>query len=589
MRTFLSRLTIYPKLVLSFLLLLVPLVAISLLMNAQSERLVRDEIIRSTQAKAASYMRVLEYDFGPLITLQQQYAFDDEIRALAYSSIIMSDQQYTESIQNVQKKLTTLKFMSSYVSDAFVLFPGLDRKVSADSYGSVDPEQAAALNQVINPYEAPFLVDRGRLWLSSPYPSSPPVGKGFTIGMELSGASIRRLLSGFELTGEGAAMLTNAQMSWQESYGPLPDDATGFREELASRMEAGSKSGLFLLRGGDGRKYAFYETSSRLGLTLVLFLDERSFLGPIQRFGNWTLLLAAASTLLALLFAYGLYRIIHSPLRELVRAFKSLEKGDLSFKLRYRSRDEFNYLYLQYNRTVSRLQELIDEAYVQQYQVKAAELKQLQSQINPHFLYNCLFNLYRLAKLKEHDKVAAFTKHLGDYFRYVTKNADKVPLRQEMMFVNAYAAIQTIRFEEHIRVELDPIPPGWEELAVPKLLLQPLVENAYHHGLEDRSGQGLVRLSFREEDGRLLVHVDDNGEALDEERLDAIRKLLGDPGFPSDSEGLRNVQLRLRLHFGEGARLTADRSPLGGLSLTLVLPAEQQRRSIQDEAADRGQ
>ncbi|GLX70581.1 sensor histidine kinase [Paenibacillus glycanilyticus] len=567
----LRRLTLYPKLVLTFLVIVIPFVTISLLINIRSERLVRNEITESMQAKVNYYMNALEDDFGPLVTLQQQYTVDDDILNLAYSSIIMSSEQYTKTIMNTQKKLLILKNLSPYVDDAFVNIPSLHRKISALSFNDLNPDEAAALNQMANTYESPFLTYQNHLWLSLPYPNRPPIGEGFTIALEISSYAIKNSLSGFLVDGNGGAMLISDDFSWNETSGSVPAHRDQFRTLIQNQLEAGLNSGYEVFKDEDATYYGFYEKSSKLGLTLAIFVDENSFIGPLKQYSYWLWSICIAAPLLILLFSYQLYQVIHTPLKRLVGAFKGLEKGDLSTRLNYRSRDEFNYLYLQYNRTVSRLQDLINEAYVHQYQIKVAELKQLQSQINPHFLYNSFFNLYRLAKLHENEKVIAFSKHLGEYFKYVTKNADSVPLEQEIKFCRSYAAIQGIRFDDHVRVEFGEVPQAFGKLQVPKLFLQPLVENAYQHGLEDQTEAGLVRITFEEFATRAEITVEDNG-VLTDEKLSHIVALLTDADYSSESEGLRNVQMRIRLSFGEGAELKADRGILGGLRLTMTIP-----------------
>ncbi|MBP3966497.1 sensor histidine kinase [Paenibacillus lignilyticus] len=572
--SFLRRLTLYPKLVLTFLVIIVPLVTISLLMNIRSERLVRNEITGSMQAKVNYYINALEDDFGPLVTLEQQYTLDDDIFNLAYSSIIMTSEQYTNAVRNVQKKLQILKNMSPYVEDAFVNFPVLDRKISALSFNELNHEEAAALNQIADTFESPFLLYRNRLWMSLPYPNNLAVGRGFTIALEISSAAIKDSLSGFLIDGNGGAMLMDRDLSWSETSGNVPSDRAKLQSLIRNQLQAGQKSGYEIIEDGDSTYYGFFEKSSKLGLTLAIFVEESSFIGPLKQYAIWLWAISIAAPILILLFSYRLYQVIHTPLKRLVAAFKGLEKGDLSAQLNYRSRDEFNYLYLQYNRTVSRLQDLINEAYVHQYQIKVAELKQLQSQINPHFLYNSFFNLHRLAKLQENDKVVAFSKHLGEYFKYVTKNADFVPLDQEIKFCRSYAAIQGIRFDDHVRVEFGAVPERVGSLAVPKLLLQPLVENAYQHGLEDQVEEGLVMVTFKDCGDHAQIAVEDNG-ALEEEELAHIVALLADADYKSDSEGLRNVQLRIRLNFGEHAELLADRGALGGLRMTIIIPLKE--------------
>lgn len=575
-RVRMANLSLFPKLFLTFLVLILPLVTLSMIVNVRSERIVRDEITSSAQAKVNDYIRSLESDFGPLVTLMQQYVLDDDINNLAYSSVILSDEQFTDAVKNVQKKLLILKNMSPYVRDAFVNIPALDRKISATTYNVLPAEETAALNRLVDLYESPFTLYRNKLWMSLPFPNTKPVGKGFTIALEISNEALTESLVGLTLGGGGGAMLLDSELGWSLPAGAMPgkpDEALTFVRE---RIADGKPNADEVYAEGKERYYSFRHTSSKLGLSIVLFLDENSLIGPLKQYAIWLWSLSIAAVALLLLFSYRLYRSIHAPMKRLVGAFRGLERGNLTQQLQAETNDEFSYLYHQFNRTVNRLRELIDEVYVQQYQVKVAELKQLQSQINPHFLYNSFFNLYRLAKLHENEKVIAFTKHLGDYFKYVTKNADFVPLEQEISFCRSYAAIQGIRFDDHVVIEFGDVPESLARMPVPKLFLQPLIENAYQHGLEDRADKGLIVVSFRHLDERAEITVEDNGERLDNVSMQHIVSLLSDSGYRADSEGLRNVQQRLRLNFGEDAGLMAERSSLGGLRIIMTMPYKEE-------------
>ncbi|NBC70301.1 sensor histidine kinase [Paenibacillus sacheonensis] len=571
-----NRMTIFPKLVFTFLIVIIPLVTICLLINFRSERLVRQEITRSMQDKVSYYMHALEFDFGSLVKLQQQYVSDDDIMNLAYASIILSNEEYTQTIKNIQKKLLIMENMNAFVKDAFVNIPALDRKVSAYDYDPIAPGEAAAFNRIVDPSGSPFVFYEGSLWLIHPYPETPPVGKGFTLGLEISGPELKQSLAGFLLNGEGGAMLADDAFHWSETGGRIPVDTASIQDLIKQRVGEGKTSGYEVIPGKRTDYYAFYEKSAPLGLTLSIVVDERSFIGPIRQYTAWLWWIAIASVLIVLLFSHRLYRIIHTPLRRLVTAFRKVEIGDLSARLSDGSKDEFNYLFLQFNKMIGRLQELIDEVYVQKYQVKVAELKQLQSQINPHFLYNSFFILHRLAKLREHDKVIDFSKYLGDYFKYVTKNADFVRLEQEVSFCKSYVAIQSIRFETHIQVEIGEMPERLRELRVPKLFLQPLLENCYNHGLEDCVTGGMIRMRFADGGDCLVITVEDNGTEMTGEKLAAISAILAGPDRMSDSEGLRNVQQRLKLNYGENAGLTAKASELGGLLMTVTISAQKE-------------
>ncbi|WP_162463314.1 sensor histidine kinase [Paenibacillus psychroresistens] len=577
---FINNLNIFPKLVLTFLVIIIPLIIISLATNIRSERLVRNEITSSMQAKVNYYLTALEYSFAPLISIQQQYLIDEDINNLAYTSSFMSDQLYTETFKSVQNKLTILKYMSSYVEDAFVYIPAFNRKVSAASFDPIHPDEAAAMNQLTDTYSSPFILFNNSLWMSRPYPSFTSIGKGFTLGLQISSSALQKSLSSFSINGNGGAMLMNEDLSWNEIGGNIPANIEKTKQTIKQNLLANQISGYESFQSNKTKYYAFYEKSPKLGLTLAIFVDENSFIGPIKQFATWLWWISIASILVILLFSYQIYQVIHTPLKQLTGAFRNVEKGNLSTQLSYRSKDEFNYLYLQFNRMVFRLDELINEVYVQKYQVKVAELKQLQSQINPHFLYNCFFNLYRLAKMHELDKVIPFTKNLGDYFKYVTKTADFVPLEQEINFCLSYVAIQNIRFEDHIQVEFGMIPEKFTALNVPKLFLQPLIENCYKHGLEDNSTGGLIQISFAENANYFEISVEDNGTILSDTMLEMIRAQLEQSDKMTDSEGLLNVKQRLMLHFGNAANLEVNRGKLGGLIVVVMIPIEEEINDV---------
>lgn len=152
-------------------------------------------------------------------------------------------------------------------------------------------------------------------------------------------------------------------------------------------------------------------------------------MGPLDHYQVYLYLISLCALIVIILFSIYVYRIIHRPLSRLVRAFRKVESGDLQVELTYKSSDEFHYLYAQFNNMVAHLKKLIFEIYEQKIRTQQSELKQLQSQINPHFLYNSFYLLYRMTKAQDFENSTRFTKYLGDYFQYMTRNgSEEVPL-----------------------------------------------------------------------------------------------------------------------------------------------------------------
>ena len=157
------------------------------------------------------------------------------------------------------------------------------------------------------------------------------------------------------------------------------------------------------------------------------------------------------------------------------------------------------------------LDNLIHKVYEQKILTQRAELKQLQSQINPHFLYNRFFNIYRLAKDEDCENIVLFSKYLGNYYQYITRNAaSEVPLSAEYEHAVNYCSIQKFRFDGRLEIRLSPLPEAFRSLKVPRMIIQPILENAFEHGLNQVPSPSLCLNIFQEDDA-LILSVENNG------------------------------------------------------------------------------
>ena len=197
-------------------------------------------------------------------------------------------------------------------------------------------------------------------------------------------------------------------------------------------------------------------------------------------------------------------------------------------------------------------------------------MKQLQAQINPHFLYNSFFILSRRIHKEDIEGAEALSNHLGNYFKYLSRDqSDDISLSDEVAHARSYAAIQGERFVARMRIEFGTLPDAWGTYRVPRLIIQPLLENAFKYGLENKSENGLLRISFSVCNSGLHITVEDNGE--NKVDLAALQQSL-DEVNPDIISGMSNIHRRLQIYFHGQGGLSIARSELGGMAVTILLP-----------------
>ncbi|WP_168735849.1 sensor histidine kinase [Cohnella fermenti] len=570
------RFNIYPRLLLYFMIVLLPIVAISYAMNIAGEKRLYNNMSESLASRVHFYLSSYDKEVERVVQLQQQYMFDDDIQNLSSSSIIMSDDERRVAVLDIQKKLQMFKNASLFVEEATFYIPPVGKVISSGSIRYSLSESDWELVPHLYNQTGAIQVWGDKLMIGQAYPlhsySDQPPNFWFvvTLSREALASSIRQIVS----SDNSAAALFDNEGDWtiEDDPGAGPDVAAVRWAELAKEEKEAAR-----YRGEIGGRDTFvvYERSQRSGTTLGLLLPIEEGFGSLSFFRVlfWALTIAAVG--LVALFSYWIYQSIHKPVRHLVGAFRKLETGYFNVSLKHRHRDEFEYLYRQFNKMAERLRELIRDVYEQTIRSQKAELKQLQSQINPHFLYNTFYLLNRMVQLGDEDHLKLYTRYLGDYFQYITRNtADSALLSEELRHVTAFVNIQRMRFS-HLEAELPELPPACAALVVPRLCLQPIVENAYEHALEDLAESGLLRIGFEREEGRLIVRVENSGEMTDDTLSGMRTKLMAEEGA-MEITGMLNVHRRLRLFFGERSGLRLSRSPLGGLrvELLIVMPKE---------------
>ncbi len=300
-----------------------------------------------------------------------------------------------------------------------------------------------------------------------------------------------------------------------------------------------------------------------------------------------SLIVFAVLSALLLLLSFVIPRSITSPLRQLEKVTEQVAKGDFSVRSQVDTADEVGNLSDSMNVMIDKINDLLEQVTTEQVRLRKAEFQLLQSQINPHFLYNTLDAIVWLAESGDRETVVRMVGSLSEFFRSsLNQGKDIVSLREEIIHVRSYLEIQQIRYQDIMEYEID-VPEELYEYQIPKITIQPLVENALYHGVKNKRGVGHIRIRGIPEGPFFRIEVEDDGIGMSEERLTQVREGIRKKE-PAGTEiyGLYNVNERLRLNFGETAGISVESRDREGTRVTVRLPKTAGKQS---EDTDREQ
>lgn len=302
------------------------------------------------------------------------------------------------------------------------------------------------------------------------------------------------------------------------------------------------------------------------------FVSEKDIYAAMKEFYVMLFCVLAGSILVVLSYGVIVNNMLQKPVKILLEGFGEVEKGDFSVRLSRDGDDEFAVLYQSFNSMAEKVARLIDENYVKELYAQRAVYRQLQSQINPHFLYNSFFVLQNMIRDEDNENAAEFAQSLSKYFKFITKTEqEEVRLEEETEHARTYLDIMKRRYGHRLEYQILCEDKTCLKIMVPRLILQPFIENVFMHGSHSRQKtlQILVRILWEKED--ILVYIEDNGSGIDEERL----KMLADElfrGSEKNDSAIFNINKRLRIKFGANYGVSMENSEQGGCRICLRMP-----------------
>ena len=327
--------------------------------------------------------------------------------------------------------------------------------------------------------------------------------------------------------------------------------------------------------GNDGKLYSI-SRSEKTGWTVVDCTNVKELLSKSRQAQSVYVLTAIILVIVALLFSRFMARSITLPIQKLRDSMKKVQEGDFSVSdVVVDSKNEIGSLTKSFDVMTHRIHELMEQNVHEQEEKRKSELKALQSQINPHFLYNTLDSIIWMAEGKKNEEVVLMTASLARLLRQSISNEDEVvPIANEVEYARGYLTIQKMRYKDKLEFQIE-VDSSILYIPLIKLVLQPIIENAIYHGLKYKESKGLLIVKGFMKDGNAVLQVIDDGVGMDEETLAHIYD-KHKVNYHSNGVGVYNVQKRLKLYYGEDYGITYT-SELGkGTTATITIPGRQE-------------
>lgn len=581
----LSPTSIFTRLFLTFLVIMIPFEVTGIIMFTWGQNTIQKEI----QESATSQVHFLKKDFETQIkniSAQLENLISDRRLnqfSLNYSNLTTSE--FYISLREQLRLIETLPDNFLILDDTVIYYSGFDKALSANhGYITIPIEMFSKFTQKLREYAFPIKSMENNFFIGMMYPVDSlfkDTDPHFLINMVLSKSGMKQYLSSF--SNYDTVLYnhsSNTPVYGTNTNGLTEEEYSSFFGWIDQNISGESDSTIAVMKGD---YFIITEYSSYLNSSLIQFVPVSEIMSVPRHYNIYLILFTIISMSVLVLFALMTHNMVNRPINSLLDAFGKIELGNFNTRLKLKHQaKEFKLLIEGFNRMAKQLDQTIDQLYKQEIYSQRMELKQLQMQINPHFLYNSYFILHRLISQEDLESAKLLSTYMGKYFQYITRNGlDKVPLSNEWEHAVNYIKIQEIRYSIRISVKVDTLPEEDKNFLVPRLILQPILENAFEHGLKGKIQDGLLELKFIKDDDFINIQISDNGEDLTNNDIEELKKTLQYHSKEKrETTALINIHNRLQLEYGKESGIFITSNIPSGLVINLKI---QKTKNIQNE------
>ncbi|MEK3724714.1 sensor histidine kinase [Paenibacillus sp. FSL H8-0034] len=583
-RTIRGHIALYSCIIFTIIILLFGSLSYNYISNTMSK-----EILSYTQKIIEEKKSNIDSLFSQVVTLMQQTASNavlneatQPVSPTDFAGLLNNQRRIDDYLQNVQK-------FNPIIKDFIVL----DKNgIAIDQTGAaVRPEyrfkdQSWYSNQLFPYFRVNFIGVHSQDYYASSnsdemivsaiapiYDFFRPLDSSFPMLLcNLSVSKIQSLAKETQLEKSGFLIVIDAKGE------PIFKPSTNIHWDglsAALQKQVDTHSGNFILNESGVRFVVVYDTSKVTGWKIVSLIPLKEISAHTYRIGTYFLMATGICIILVLIASFIISAKLTRPIVRLIQKMQQIERGDNHLKLYDTSTEEIEKLTYRIDSLIENIKILTGDVYTYQIQSKVMELRALQSQINPHFLYNTLQSIKALSVTGRNKDISTMVTLIGGMLRYAINNVqDIVTVSSELQHIEMYMQIQNYRYPDQFRYDID-CDDSLKSISMIKLSLQPIVENAILHGFHNR-GQGSIRILVQKaKDLTISVYDDGNGmSAADSDRLRS--KLSGKPGTETEGGvGLMNVHHRIQMKYGEAYGLQIATNVEQGTCIQIVIPWEE--------------
>lgn len=573
-----ARMNTFTKITVIIVMLFVPILAVYIYANKTTSRVLEEQLIQSNFNRLSFFLKQMDNISEQI--WRSAYVMLEDPDTIRMQNRVMDSRTLSslQSRQAVEDDLEKLRVTLPWEVEVTVYAPATELVMTTSSHRQINDRyfeenysnqwmyRQLDLNGRVESYMVrhmakPFTLDRDTKAM------------GLILEVAVPEREIAGLLEELKADGPGNPIF------YHPDFGTVGNPSAR-KEQLASYEELLKPMSLAVhgheVVEMDGISYIMnYARSETLNWYLIDMIPLEAIRKPIEHTTMLFYVTIALLLLIGLACASLVYRNVQMPIHRLTRGVQRLRRGEYTYRITGSHPDEFAYLFSEFNIMSDEIQNLIEKVYKEQINVRKAKLRQLQAQINPHFLYNNFNFIQSMTQMDNKDAVVAFTQHLSHYYRYTTHMGDGLAtLQEELALVRSYLEIHKMQMAR-LSYEID-VDEALLSASFPPLLLQPIVENAVVHGVENRLGDGFIRIHGELTGQGYRLHVEDNGRGMTPDERRQQKQRLRQDTSEEEGCGLRNVHQRLQHMFDPRSGLDLADSPYGGLSVTLhvVLPKE---------------